>query len=213
MTQLVITNQKGFASIIFIIALVVILAGGLGYIELTQKSNTEPITSSTTEQTSAQQQPITESNVVENSKKQNVPAYKPGPSDEKIESLIRSSNLTEIQPVNVFVYLPENKVKVFEVKYGPAQDCESGCFYSKAVGIEYDNKIGWITAHGSDIEKYNFDQNDLYLYVDEFFKLFQSRNSRIYSNEFLSMLIADKDVPEQIKTKAQSFIDYDRKNI
>lgn len=32
------TNQKGFASTVFIIALVVILAGGLGYIELTQKS-------------------------------------------------------------------------------------------------------------------------------------------------------------------------------
>ncbi|MEK7101868.1 MAG: hypothetical protein AAB882_01810 [Patescibacteria group bacterium] len=47
------TNQKGFASIILIIVLVVLIAGGFGYFELTQKPITTA-TSATTEQTVAQ---------------------------------------------------------------------------------------------------------------------------------------------------------------
>lgn len=50
------TNQKGFASIVLIIALVVILAGGFGYFELTKKTDT-PSTATTTEQATAQPKP------------------------------------------------------------------------------------------------------------------------------------------------------------
>lgn len=60
------TNKNGFVSIVLILALVVILAGGFGYFELIQRPSTTTVT--TTEQTPAQQQSTTESNVVENSK-------------------------------------------------------------------------------------------------------------------------------------------------
>lgn len=48
------TNQKGFASIILIFALVVLIAGGLGYFGLTQKPRTSDTVATTTGQTAAQ---------------------------------------------------------------------------------------------------------------------------------------------------------------
>lgn len=79
------TNKKGFASIVLIIALVVILAGGFGYLELTKKTDT-PATATTTEQTATQQpQAVTRQDMVESSKTfsahPSIKAYLEGPAE------------------------------------------------------------------------------------------------------------------------------------
>ena len=37
-----------------------------------------------------------------------------------------------------------NEVELFRVAYGEGLDCPAGCFYSMAVGLNYDGRVGWL---------------------------------------------------------------------
>jgi hypothetical protein len=37
-----------------------------------------------------------------------------------------------------------NGVEVFRISYGEGLDCPSGCFYSRAYGLGYNDRIGWL---------------------------------------------------------------------
>lgn len=183
-------NQKGFINIAIIIGLVVI-AGVAGYfilnnffIKPTPPVNKQPSPSPT--------QPTSTSAIQ---------------SDDSISNFVKSANFPKSSDVNIYINLPAQDLKIFRVSYGEPQDCPSGCFNSNATGIQYGNKIGWISINDYDhidvskLIMYDFGASDSYLYTDEFFQSLKSKDDWVYQNAFLPELAKDKDVPRNVLLK------------
>jgi len=123
-----------------------------------------------------------------------------------IDSFLDSYNFPELQGIKNYLEVPEEKLIVFQITYGAPQDCPSGCFFSKATGIQYNNKIGWISVNDydqainvDDLEYYDFDSSDTYLYSIEFFdKLESTSDGWIYQNAFLPLMAKDSDTPQNV---------------
>lgn len=64
--------------------------------------------------------------------------------DDDITSFIESENLPDAQTPDIRFDDSDSKVKAFRVEFGPGCDCPSGCFYSRAWGLEFRDRIGWI---------------------------------------------------------------------
>lgn len=77
------------------------------------------------------------------------------------------SSQTSIQSLNSIVTVPERDIEVFVMQYGAAQDCLSGCFYLSKEGIRNGSKINWATD-------YVLDNNDSYMFTDEFYEQLKS---------------------------------------
>ena len=115
---------------------------------------------------------------------------------------VNNSKFPKQQEINIFLDITEQKVKLFDVRYGEPRDCPSGCFFSMALGIQNSDKFGWITIEDYDnIDKsnlliYNFGDGDGYLYSKDFFDKFKSSNSWGYQNAFLPLVAKDSDTPK-----------------
>lgn len=123
-----------------------------------------------------------------------------------IETFIDNANFPKIWGVSLLINEPQNNnLSVFKVTYGNAQDCESGCFFSKATGIKYGNKIGWVAVYdyeqgyledASSIAWYDFSSVDSYLLSEEFETKFRSKGlGHEYQYSFLPLIAEDKDTP------------------
>jgi hypothetical protein len=71
-----------------------------------------------------------------------------------------------------------NDIEFFSCAYGEGLDCPSGCFYSSAVGLRYNNRIGWLGFqdyhgyHPDSTRFYNFVESDTLLFdADTWFVL------------------------------------------
>lgn len=64
--------------------------------------------------------------------------------DEDIKSFVESEDLPEAQTPEVSFSDPNSKTKPFRVSFGEARDCPAGCFYSKAYGVKFRSRIGWM---------------------------------------------------------------------
>ena len=42
-------------------------------------------------------------------------------------------------------------ITVFRVSYGEPQDCQSGCFYSSAIGLRVGRQSGWVDGIGQSV--------------------------------------------------------------
>jgi len=125
-------------------------------------------------------------------------------SDAVMSLFIEKANIPELQDTKILVDDPSHNLKVFKIRYGAPQDCQSGCFYSDATGIEYNEKIGWISVNNyestdsSNFTYYDFDNTDTYLYSPEFFELLDTKDTWVYQNAFLFVLAHDEDVPRGV---------------
>ncbi|MBS3166942.1 hypothetical protein J4403_01905 [Candidatus Woesearchaeota archaeon] len=138
-------------------------------------------------------------------------------NDTTITSFVSEPNFPKLQKINLLLDIPEKDIKVFDVKYGEPKDCESGCFYSRAVGIKNSDKIGWISISDYDnldlnkLKVYNFDEKDEYLFTKDFFNKLKAKDDWIYQYQFLKLLAEDSDVPNEtllrITEDLPSFID------
>ncbi len=75
--------------------------------------------------------------------------------DSDVEEFIYSFNFPDIYSIRVLHDIPENKLQIFSITYGFPMDCPSGCIFSNARGLKYNNQIGWIR-----IDDYHY-QKDL----------------------------------------------------
>jgi len=132
-----------------------------------------------------------------------------------IETFVNSFNFPKVEGINILLDVPEHNVKVFQINYGEPQDCPSGCFYSEATGIKHNNKIAWISINDyddfnvSNLQMYDFDLSDSYLFTDEFFNKLESKDVWVYQHAFLLLVAKDPDTPDETLLKiAQGLSSY-----
>jgi hypothetical protein len=72
--------------------------------------------------------------------------------DGDIAAFVEREPLPESQNPTLVFSDDEFAVSAFWVSFGEARDCPSGCFYSKAYGLKYEGRIGWmgLDAYGED---------------------------------------------------------------
>ncbi len=98
-------------------------------------------------------------------------------------------------------YVPGENISFFEYGYGEPKDCENGCVFSNAYGINNNGKIAWIKFNDRDgfdysnIEMYDYDDSDEYLYTAELFIELQSEDDWIFRAAFLPSVAKDPDTP------------------
>lgn len=116
-----------------------------------------------------------------------------------LDIFVSNANFPEQQDTRIILENTENGVKIFSVKYGAPQDCPSGCFYSMALGIQNNDKFGWIIIEDydnigtSNLPIYDFNGKDEYLYTEEFFNEFKESYDWGYQNGFLPLVAKDVD--------------------
>jgi hypothetical protein len=68
--------------------------------------------------------------------------------DTCIDDFVANTDLPNAQPIEASrpVEVGGTRLRLFEIRYGKANDCEAGCFYSRAIGLARGpcDKIGWI---------------------------------------------------------------------
>ena len=107
----------------------------------------------------------------------------------------------EPRRINILLDIPEHNVKVFEIRYGELQDIPSGAFFSRATGIRHNDKIGWISVENyavfdlKNLQRYDLDSDDEYLFTDEFLNELKSKDDWVYQYRLLPLLAKDPDTP------------------
>lgn len=128
--------------------------------------------------------------------------------DEEIKTFVKSQSLPDAQRPVLVLRVSDKNFKAFRVSFGPARDCPSGCFFTQAIGIKYNDRIGWMAVHNDSL--YNgklafFDvrSGDDYLFSQDVRNRFQkvvedaedgSWNPQVYK-AYLKMLARDTDTP------------------
>ena len=80
------------------------------------------------------------------------PPLQPIPLDAAAERLIVESQLPALRSTQGYRDRA-HQLTIFEVSYGSAQDCLSGCFYSRALGLSHRGRAGWLSLD-------NYEQDD-----------------------------------------------------
>ena len=125
-----------------------------------------------------------------------------------IKSFVDSFNFPKLRGIDILLEIPTENVQIFKISYGELHDCPAGCFNSIAIGIKHKNKIGWISVNNYDnefdannIQMYDFDSDDGYLFSEEFFNKLKSKDSWVYHYAFLPLLAKDPDAPNKTLLK------------
>jgi hypothetical protein len=88
----------------------------------------------------------------------------------------------------------------FSQPYGNPQDCPSGCFYSSLVGLMNGDTIAWIEIYDheeldfSDVELYQFDTQDSYLFRPEMLRAFEALDHGFFHSVFLYRIAESTEV-------------------
>ena len=130
--------------------------------------------------------------------------------DEDIIAFVEAEPLPESQDPEVVFSDSELSASAFWVSFGEARDCPSGCFYSKAYGLKYQGRIGWmgLDAYGEDdsvatkVSYFDVQRGDSTLFkegIRDRFEEAQEQSDRSYAHatydRFLEMLGEDEDTP------------------
>lgn len=130
--------------------------------------------------------------------------------DEDIVAFVEEESLPEAQDPELVFSDSELDASAFWVSFGEARDCPSGCFYSKAYGVKYQDRIGWmgLDAYGEDdsvateVSYFDVQPGDSTLFKAEIrarFEKVQEQSDRSYADatydHFLEMLGEDEDTP------------------
>lgn len=121
-----------------------------------------------------------------------------------IDSFVHNAHFPAASNINILINNSVENVQVFKLSFGKAQDCISGCFYSDALGIKHNNKIGWVSINNyedintSSLPFYDFDNDDSYLFTEQFRDLLEKKDSWTYQYAYLPLLAKDSDVPSDV---------------
>lgn len=63
----------------------------------------------------------------------------------EIEAFVETAQLPSAQPTKIIYTVPDQDLVFFTVAYGEPQDCLAGCFYSQGYGLQYQERIGWMS--------------------------------------------------------------------
>ncbi len=126
------------------------------------------------------------------------PAMVESSGDSCIDDFVARGELPFAQGVEASrpVAVGATRVRLFEVAYGRANDCEAGCFFSHAIGLERGacDKIGWILV--DDYERlgarrfppYLLDESDAILLAPATWAALHAALGNQYENDFLRWL-------------------------
>ena len=67
------------------------------------------------------------------------------PLPASVRRFVNSAGLDTVKDVRTVFRLADRDLTLFEVRFGPALDCASGCFWSSALGLQYGKAVGWLT--------------------------------------------------------------------
>ena len=130
--------------------------------------------------------------------------------DDDIASFVGSQPLSEAQEPKLVFESSEWGIEVFWVSFGEARDCPSGCFYSKAYGLKFQDRIGWmgLDAYGRDdsvttrVNYFDVQAGDSTLFENDVRNQLEAaldESDRSYADatydHFLLMLAGDEETP------------------
>ena len=130
--------------------------------------------------------------------------------DDDIASFVGSQPLSEAQEPKLVFESSEWEIEVFWVSFGEARDCPSGCFYSKAYGLKFQDRIGWmgLDAYGRDdsvttrVNYFDVQAGDSTLFENDVRNQLEAaldESDRSYADatydHFLLMLAGDEETP------------------
>jgi hypothetical protein len=132
--------------------------------------------------------------------------------NEDIETFVDTEPLPDAQRPRLLLQSPDLNVQVFVVSFGEARDCPSGCFYSKAYGLAFRNRIGWmgLDTYGLDdsvrtsVTRFDVRARDSTLFEEQIrrhFRRAEERSNRQTAESayevFLEMLATDDNTPHR----------------
>ena len=139
--------------------------------------------------------------------------------NDEITTFVGAEPLPKVQRPRIVFDSDTLNAQVFWVSFGEARDCPSGCFYSKAYGILFRGRIGWmgLDAYGRDdsvqTEVSYFDPHpgDSLLYGTDIrarFRRVEESTDNSYVggayDAFLEMLAKEEDTPPRNTPCARS---------
>lgn len=133
---------------------------------------------------------------------------------EDIQAFVNAESLPEAQRPKIVFEDAEADVTAFQVQFGPGCDCPSGCFYSRAYGLQLGDRIGWMNVEQAfclrdslRVEQNRFDvrTEDSILFRTDFRERFRRAATTDDQNDvqapvyevFLDMLAKDEDTPSE----------------
>ena len=132
--------------------------------------------------------------------------------DEDIVAFVEAEPLPESQTPTVVFSDEELDASAFWVSFGEARDCPSGCFYSKAYGLQFQDRIGWMgfDAYGRDdsvrtkVSAFDVQPGDSTLVEEglrnEFEEALEGADRSVAGatyDHFLQLLAGDEDTPSR----------------
>ncbi|MBI2653093.1 hypothetical protein HYX00_06510 [Candidatus Woesearchaeota archaeon] len=131
-----------------------------------------------------------------------------------VNDFVKSYKFPKLREKTLLLNVPEQDFQVFQIQYGEGRDCEAGCFYHFAIGLKYNNKIGWVLIKDyDDFNKnispmYNVDSNDKYLFSNDFSSGLSINpwGEDVYQRGFLPLLAKDPDTPDETILKISKFM-------
>jgi hypothetical protein len=123
------------------------------------------------------------------------------PSD--ILAFVRSQSLAGLRAVVLEFSLTDEDGLVFWAEYGSPHDCPAGCFYSRAYGLQYGGRIGWVRVadyEGIDVtalDYFDVMADDDGLFTDAAWARAAEEDEWFLWAAFLPMLAADIDTPAE----------------
>lgn len=145
-------------------------------------------------------------NFLQNQRKIDIPSANnsSGVENSLVDNFIKSHNFPELRSADLLYEDRVKDVRIFEVSYGKPNDCPSGCFYSRGVGLAYGNKIGWIELYDYDnkieeesVNYYVLSDGDEYLASEVMTNKLSNLDRNLYITRYRRMLADYDKTPDQ----------------
>jgi hypothetical protein len=101
-------------------------------------------------------------------------------------------------------------ILLFDVAFGPPQDCLAGCFYASAAGLQIRDRVGWwggAVVYRPSFQPFDIKSSDTQLFDPGFLQRFRSANSWLYDH-FTNFLACDPDTPSELRDRLRDASPY-----
>jgi len=133
--------------------------------------------------------------------------------DEDLKTFVEAESLPQAQRPEVGFEDSEADVTAFHVNFGPGCDCPSGCIYETAYGLQFRDRIGWMSVETVCMEDsvqvnegyFDLQPRDSTLFSSDLRKRLREAVTTDEANDvqapvyevFLTMLAKDEDTPTE----------------
>ena len=130
-----------------------------------------------------------------------IPPFPPPPHD--VGAFVRSQSLPDVRSVTTVLSLTTDDGLLFFASYGQPHDCPAGCFYSRAYGLRFGGRIGWIRIHdyeGLDVASrtyFDVQAGDTGLFSDATWNRVSAYDTGFLWGDWFPWLAADFDTPNE----------------